>query len=177
MPLKLVPATFSDLPKIAQIEEASFASNPLTPIFFPGDKTAETDDAYVESLLQKWQDNLALRTKTVVDTDLNDAIIAFARWFVFVGEDVRFIKTEAGVGGDESGDGASQRELPGSNPEALADFFGALAKLRMELIGERPHCCKCIDSHYTRCARVRAEKQIMKSSMTAADNRLNVSQI
>ena len=58
MPLKLVPATFSDLPKIAQIEEASFASNPLTPIFFPGDKTAETDDAYVESLATMVRDRL-----------------------------------------------------------------------------------------------------------------------
>ena len=117
---------------MVQLEDASFADSPLTPILFPNGKSPESQDACVETLLQQWQDNTSCRHVKVIDSDLNDKIIAFARWYIFVGDDVKFIKT----------DPAERNSTPGSNQAAAGEFFGGLQKIRARLLGKSPHCCK-----------------------------------
>ncbi len=89
-------------------------------------------DACVETLLQQWQDNPACRTVKVFDTDLNDKIIAFARWYIFIGDDVQFIKTDPN----------ERHNALGSNEAAGNEFFGGLMKIRARILGKTPHCCK-----------------------------------
>ncbi len=132
MPLKLLPAEPGDLSHIVQLENGAFAGNPLTPILYPGGMSPESQDAYIETLLQQWQDNHACRTVKVVDTDLNDRIIAFARWYIFIGDDVKFIKT----------DPTERHNAPGSNEAAGNGFFGGLLKIRARILGKNPHCCE-----------------------------------
>lgn len=132
MPLQLLPAEPGDLPRIVQLEDASFADNPLTPILFPNGKSKESQDAYVEHLLQQWQDNPSGRLVKVIDTELNDLIIAFARWYIFIGDDVKFIKTDP----EES------ITTLGSTQAAAHEFFGGLLEIRVRLLGKNPHCCK-----------------------------------
>lgn len=132
MPLMLRPAEPSDLPRIVQLENASFADSPLTPILFPNGQPPDAQDAYVESLRKKWTTDTASRHMVVVDTNLDDKIIAFARWSIYVGDDVRFIKTDL-----------SQKEpTPGSNVEAHNEYFGGLLKFRVDLLGKKEYCCK-----------------------------------
>jgi hypothetical protein len=132
MPLKLLVAESGDLPRIVQLENESFADSPLTPILFPNGKSQESQDAYVENLLQQWQDNPSCRHVKIIDTDLNDKIIAFACWYIFIGDDVKFIKT----------DPEARNNLPGSNQAAVDEFFGGLLKIRVRLLGKNPHCRK-----------------------------------
>ena len=132
MPLKLLLAESRDLPRIVQLEEDSFADSPLTPILFPNGKSLEAQDAYVEHLLQRWQDNPSCRHVKVIDTELNDKVIAFARWYIFIGDDVKYIKTDP----EES------KNMPGSNKAAANEFFGGLLKIRLRLLGKNPHCRK-----------------------------------
>jgi ribosomal protein S18 acetylase RimI-like enzyme len=132
MPLKLLPAEPGDLPRIVELENESFADSPLTPILFPNGKSQGSQSAYIETLLLQWQDNSASRHVKVIDTDLNDKIIAFARWFIFVGDDVKFIKTDPN----------ERHHAPGSNEEAVNEFFGGLLKIRIRILGRTPHCCE-----------------------------------
>jgi hypothetical protein len=132
MPLELRPAEPGDLPRIVQLEKESFADSPLTPVLFPNSRSQESQDAYVETLLQQWQDNSSSRHVKVIDTDLNDKLIAFARWFIFIGDDVKFIKT----------DPSERQNAPGCDEAAGNAFFGGLLKLRVQLLGRNPHCCR-----------------------------------
>ncbi|KAF7503835.1 hypothetical protein GJ744_003225 [Endocarpon pusillum] len=143
MPLKLLTAEPGDIPRIVQLEEEAFADSPLTPILFPDGKSQDIQDAYVENLLQQWQDNSASRTIKVIDTDLNDKIIAFARWYIFIGDDVRFIKMDP----DE------RHNILGSNEAAGNEFFGGLLKIRARIMGRNPHCflsTLCTDPQHQR---------------------------
>lgn len=132
MPLKLIPAEIGHLPRIVQIENESFADSPLTPILFPNGKSEESQAAYVEILRQQWQENAASHHVVVIDTDLNDRIVAFARWFIFVGDKVSFIKT----------DPSERIQAPGMNEAAATEFFGGLLKFRADRLGRNPHCRK-----------------------------------
>lgn len=132
MPLKLLTAEPGDIPRIVQLEDAAFADSPVTPILFPGGKSQDSQDTYVENLLQQWQENSASRTIKVIDTDLNGKIIAFARWYIFIGDDVRFIKLDPN----------ERHNIPGSNEAACNEFFGGLLKIRARILGRNPHCCK-----------------------------------
>jgi hypothetical protein len=132
MPLRRLLAEPDDLPRIVQLENESFADSPLTPILFPNGRSQESQDAYVKTLLQQWQDNSACRHVKVIDTDLNDKIIAFARWYLFVGDDVKFIKTDPN----------ERQNTPGANEAAANAFFGGLLRIRIAKLGRQPHCCK-----------------------------------
>jgi hypothetical protein len=132
MPLKLLAAKPGDLPRIVQLENDSFADSPLTPILFPNGRSPEAQAAYVETLLQQWHDNSSSRHAIVVDSDLNDEIIAFARWFMYIGDDVKYIKTEPGQRGN----------TPGCNEEAMNEFFDGMMNLRLRILGKSPHCCR-----------------------------------
>ena len=132
MPLELLPAEPSDLPRIVRIEIDSFADSPMTPILFPQGQPQESQDSYVESLLQEWDTNTAGRMMKVVDTDLGDKIISFARWYIYVGDDVKHIKTSP----------EDRHLVLGSNATAADEFFGGLLRLRYQRMGRNPHCCK-----------------------------------
>ena len=132
MPLKLLLAEPGDLPLIVQLQNQSFADSPVTPILFPGGHSQSSQDASVETLLQKWQDRSACWHVKVIDTDLDDKIIAFARWYIFVGEEVKFIKTDPN----------EPQNRPGSNPAAAHEFYGGLVRIRAKLLGKNPHCRK-----------------------------------
>jgi hypothetical protein len=130
MPLKLLLAEPEDLRRIVQIEKESFADSPLTPIFFPNGTSQDSEDRSVEDYLKQWQENAACRHVKIIDTDLDDKIIAFARWFIFIGDDVKFIKTDP-----------NERQSPaGSNQAAFRDFSGGLLEIRAKLLGRQPHC-------------------------------------
>lgn len=132
MPLKLLLAEPSDLRRIVQLQNQSFADSPVTPILFPGGHSQESEDAYVETLLQRWQEKSASWHVKVIDTDLDDKIIAFANWYNFIGEDVNFIKTDPN----------ERQNRPGSNPAAADEFFGGILRIRIKLLGKNPHCRK-----------------------------------
>lgn len=121
----------SDMPRIVQLQNQSFADSPVTPILFPGGHSQDADDAYVETLLQRWQKSASWHVK-VIDTDLDDKIIAFANWYTFVGEDVKFIKTDPN----------ERQNRPGSNPAAANEFHGGILRIRIKLLGKNPHCRK-----------------------------------
>jgi hypothetical protein len=132
MPLRRLLAEPADLPRIIQLENESFADSPVTPFLFPNGQSRESQDAYVKGLLQQWQDNSACRHVKVIDTDLNDKIIAFARWYIFVGDDVKFIKM----------DPKERLAPPGANEELANTFFGGLLRIRIDKLGRQPHCCR-----------------------------------
>ena len=132
MPLKLLPAEPGDLPRIVELESESFADSPLTPILYPNGRSQESQKAYVEYLLQQWQENTASRHVKVIDTDLNDKIISYAHWFVFVGNDVKFIRTDLN----------ERHHAPGSDEAAAKEFFGGMLKIQIKLMGRNPHCCE-----------------------------------
>ena len=102
----------------------------MNPILFPGGESQESQDAYLETLLQQWRENNACRHVKVIDTDMDDKIIAFACWQIFVGDDVKFIKT----------DPEEQQNTPGLNEAAGREFFGGLLKMRVRILGKNPHC-------------------------------------
>ena len=139
MPLKLLQAEPGDLPRIVQLENDAFADSPVTPILFPGGKSQDSQDTYVENLLQQWQANSASRTVKVIDTDLNGKIVAFARWYIFIGDDVKFIKTDPN----------EHQNIPGSNEAAGNDFFGGLLKIRARILGRNPYCCKLFQKKWS----------------------------
>jgi len=131
MPLRRLLAEPDDLPRIVQIENESFAESPLTTVLFPTGQSQESQDAYVKSLLQQWQENSACHFVKVIDTDPNDKIIAFARWYIFVGDDVKFIK-----------DNNERQNPPGANEAVANAFFGGLLRIRIATLGRQPHCCE-----------------------------------
>jgi hypothetical protein len=132
MPLRRLLAEPDDLLRIVQLENKSFADSSLTPVLFPNGQSRESQEAYVKSLLQQWQDNSACRHVKVIDTDLDDKIIAFARWYIFLDDDVKFIKTNP----DE------RQNMPEANEAVANAFFGGLLRIRIAKLGRQPHCCE-----------------------------------
>lgn len=170
MSLKLQLAEPKDLPRIVQIENESFADSPLTPILFPDGRSQESRNAYVETLGQQWHANTACRHVIVIDTDLDNKIIAFARWFIFIGEDVKFIKTDL----------KERDNAPGINEAAANEFFGGLLKLRLKLMGKKPHCRKSFPEAGgvgTDGPPSRPQRAVYRSSASATRSRDDASQV
>lgn len=137
MPLVLHPATPADLSRIVAIEIASFAPSPLTPLLNPNGHTPASTAAYISQLAAEWASNSATRVVKVVDTERGEGdgeIVAFARWYVYVGGDVRFVKTVRGEGA---------RQMVGEGEGGAAEeFFGGLLRIRTGLMGREEHCCE-----------------------------------
>ena len=83
MPLLIRPAVEADLERIVEILFEAFAPDPLTQIMFP--HGGENPEAKNKALEQNRKDfhNPVITYMKIVDTDLNDEVIAFAKWYIY----------------------------------------------------------------------------------------------
>ncbi|KAI0482374.1 acyl-CoA N-acyltransferase [Xylariaceae sp. FL0804] len=165
MPLELLPATAEDARRAVDIEADAFASNPFTPVLFPGPFPPDAKQRRAEELAAGLRaDPTGCRWLKVVDTDLDDdggggggggQMIAFAKWHFY-----------AAAAGDEEEDGPLNKKKtetstvaaaatgnsnsspppppprafgPGCNADACEALFGRIAASRRALVGGKPH--------------------------------------
>lgn len=126
MPLVLEPAVEADAPRIVEIERLAYASNPLTPILFPGPFPPEATENRAEGLIKQFREDPTVRWIKVVDTETNE-LAAFAKWEIIDGpkETVR-----------------TRQFGPGCNVEACEEFFGGIHRKREQLMGGKAYCCE-----------------------------------
>ncbi|KAK5950195.1 hypothetical protein OHC33_008663 [Knufia fluminis] len=140
MPLTVRPCTPHDLPRAVAVEKSAFASNPFTPILFPGPFPADALEFRLQEMASQMTDDPTTRWLCVVDTDRPgpteqglrgecDEGIAFAKWNLYI----------------ESSPGARPMRKfgEGCNVEACEMVFGGLARQRERCLGGR----RCLYLH------------------------------
>jgi hypothetical protein len=126
MPLVLQEAIEADAPRIVEIERLAYASNPMSPVLFPGPFPPDAAKDRAEGMVKQLREDPTVRWRKVVDTETGE-IAAFAKWNI--------IETPKPLPrGRQFG--------PGCNVEACEEFFGGIHQKRTELMGEKAHCCR-----------------------------------
>ncbi|KAK7752439.1 hypothetical protein SLS62_005592 [Diatrype stigma] len=127
MPLELRPATEADAAREAEIEALAYAPNPFNHILFPGPFPPGAMAARAAELAAELrEDGDAGRWLKVVDTDLGEGAVAWARWHIYA---------------DSGRPRPTPRRRtfgPGSNVEACELLFDGIDEQKERLIGERP---------------------------------------
>ena len=123
------PAVEADLERIVEILFEAFAPDPLTQIMFP--RGGEDPEAKNKALEQNRKDfhNPVITYMKIVDTDLNDEVIAFAKWYIYkeARPESEWKKPEVRDYGE------------GANQEAIDAFFGQLTEKRWKHLEGKPH--------------------------------------
>jgi hypothetical protein len=129
-----------ELPRVAEIETAAYADNPLSPILFPGPFPSDSGMQRLAALKEQRDGDPTARYIQAHDEETG-LLVAFAKWHIFN-------TPEAAA--------AAQRPTrsfgPGTNREACEEFFGTLSSRKKALIGDKPHLCKyCVVSGKQAC--------------------------
>jgi hypothetical protein len=119
-----------DIPRVAAIERAAYADNPLSPILFPGPFPPDSTQQRVTELTQARKDDPSTIYLQAYDEE-TEQLVAFAKWHIY---DTSEKATAA--------QRPSRAFGPGTNPKACEKFFGGLNARKKELMGERMHIRK-----------------------------------
>ncbi|OCT48602.1 putative GNAT family acetyltransferase [Cladophialophora carrionii] len=114
MPLVLQEAVEADTPRIVEVERLAYASNPLSPILFPGPFPPEAAAQRAEGMIKQLREDPTVRWVKAVDTDTGE-LAAFAKWEIIE-------KPKVPVPGRSFG--------PGCNIEACEEYFGGIHRKR-----------------------------------------------
>ncbi|KAL9114194.1 MAG: hypothetical protein Q9187_007512, partial [Circinaria calcarea] len=82
MPLLLQPVVEADAPRLPDIQFAAFGEDPFMAIMFPQTPSDDSKQKAVERTYTDFKDPYITLMK-VVDTDLDNTIVAFARWHIY----------------------------------------------------------------------------------------------
>ena len=146
MPLELQKAVDADMPRIVDIYfEATARSWQET--MAPNGVSTVSRDIMIDNNRKNLRDPCCAFMK-VVDTDLDNEVIAFGKWFIYRNERPK-----------SEWDREDSREWgPDWNREVLREFFGELGAKKRKHIAGRPHCCKSTTNleHMAICLLLRA---------------------
>ncbi len=165
MPLQVIPAEESDLPRVVAIEAIAFANNPISPILFTPDPNApstttittpakeggeedahvgeeDPDNLRVQQLIHHRQADPSCHWMKVIDTEIDpgtsgtDNLVAFSIWYIWDKADTPSPRLKP------------QHWGPGDNGEACEAFFGGMRnKLNARYEG-KPVLCKFNNTHH-----------------------------
>ncbi|EXJ54247.1 hypothetical protein A1O7_09584 [Cladophialophora yegresii CBS 114405] len=124
MPLILQEAVEADAPRIVEVERLAYASNPLSPILFPGPFPPEATVQRAEGMVKQLREDPTIQWIKAVDTETGE-LAAFAKWDIIE-------KPKEPVPGRSFG--------PGCNVEACEEYFGGIHRKRRELMGDKAYC-------------------------------------
>ena len=127
MPLKVVPATEADAPRIVELEHLAYKDDVLTPILFPGPFPEDASAKRADEMIQQLCSDPTIRWLKVIETG-SDEMIAFAKWNVYEAG-----KPRPKVSGRSYGQGC--------NEAACTQFWGVMDEKRQYLMGQIPHVC------------------------------------
>jgi len=131
MPLLLQPVEEADLPRTLEIQAAAFASNNLNRVMFGGrPRSEETTEKALLRIRKELLDDQDTHILKVIDTDLDNKLIAFCKWHIYKHERS---PSEYRTEGD-------RQFGPEVNVEVANAFFNALDEKRVEIMGGKPHC-------------------------------------
>ena len=130
MPLELQKAVDADMPRIADIY-LNATARPWLETLAPNGISPASRNIMIENN-RKDLCNSHCAFMKVVDTDLGNEVIAFAKWFIYRKERPK-----------SEWDRTDSREWgPDWNLEALQEFFGQLGAKKRKHVAGMPHCCK-----------------------------------
>ena len=130
MPLTLQRAVESDIDRIVDIQFTAFAANPMNQVLF-GDPVPP--DVIVKSKEWTREDmrNPAITYMNAVDTERNNEIVGFAKWYIYRDE-----RSESELNKKEDREWGE-----GTNLELANKFFGGMQESRKRNMGGKAHCC------------------------------------
>ena len=132
MPLVLQPLVEADLEYAMEIQDRAFWTELWNKIMFPNGMTAMVRTRLAEWARKDFQDPRIVFMK-VVDTDRNNEMISFARWYIY---------KEHRPESDWNKPGETRDLGAGVNHEALNEFKAAMDGKRKKLMAGDPHCCE-----------------------------------
>lgn len=118
-----------DLARVAEIETAAYADNPLSPVLFPGPFPPDSGEKRLAALKDGRDSDPSARYIQAHDEETG-LLVAFAKWHIFD-------TPEAAAGSQRPGRSFG----PGTNRAACEEFFGTLSARKKELMGNKPHLC------------------------------------
>jgi len=148
MPLTLHPCTPSDLPQAVLTERAAFASDPFSPILFPGPFPEGTSEFRVQELAKQMTEDPTTRWVMVVDGDgTSERQTASVEEGLQTPQGFRrgiaFAKYNLYLEGRPRAREEGQRSFgEGCNVEACERVFGGLAETRERTLGGRRCLCE-----------------------------------
>tara|TARA_R110002003_G_scaffold97_5_gene7769 strand:+ start:2540 stop:2980 length:441 start_codon:yes stop_codon:yes gene_type:complete len=134
MVLKVLPLEESDFPDLVRIQLAAFSSGgnaAMTTLLKPSPLPPSWTQKSVDKHIKSWREEPDVTYLKVIDTDLNNAMIAGAKWRINEKE-----RTEEQI--------QSMLPVPGKDEEdrpAARDFMNYLARVRKEFMGTKPFYC------------------------------------
>ena len=130
MPLILQKAVESDIDRITDIQFAAFAADPLNQVLFgypiPPDVIVKSTE-----WTRKDMKNPTITYMKAVDTERNNEIVGFAKWYIYKEE-----RSESELNKKEDRDWGE-----GTNMELANKFFGGMQEGRRRNMGGKAHCC------------------------------------
>ncbi|KIX05194.1 uncharacterized protein Z518_06066 [Rhinocladiella mackenziei CBS 650.93] len=124
MPLVLEPAVEADAPRIVEVERLAYATNPLSPILFPGPFPPDALEKRAEGMVTQLKEDPTTRWMKVVDPETSE-MVAFAKWNIMT---------------SPTTPKATRTFGPGCNVGACEEYFGGIHKKRNELMGGKAYC-------------------------------------
>ena len=132
MTLKVVDATETDIPEMIRMELSAYKESLGENLLFPQGRSPEMLQSLAENLLKAAREDPSVKNIKVIDLDNHHRPIAFARWHLYIGENVQHSRTDTSQGA----------AIPGADPIGLAIWNDVVRKRRYEHIGTVQHCCK-----------------------------------
>ncbi|MCJ1377857.1 hypothetical protein MMC17_000953 [Xylographa soralifera] len=138
MPLVLQPLVEADMERAMEIQDRAFSTELWDQIMFPNGINATVKAIMVGRARKDFHNPNTVFMK-VVDTDHDNEMIAFARWYIYRQE-----RPES-----EWNKPRERRDFgPDANNEALNEFMGILDEKRMKHMAGEPHCLLgLLDTH------------------------------
>ncbi|MCJ1230413.1 hypothetical protein MMC12_007087 [Toensbergia leucococca] len=131
MPLILRQPTETDLERMLTVQIIAFSRDPWNNIMFPGGLTLDARSKALEHGRQEMKDP-TIAFMTVIDTDINEEIVAIAKWHTY--------KTERPE--NEWRTHKKKEWGKGVNVEAANEFFGTFHQKRSRVMKGNPHYCE-----------------------------------
>lgn len=130
MPLHLRVGVNADLERIMDIQFEAFGPDPWNQTLFPNGISPDSRARLTEYAKKDMDENPHVTFMTVVDTELDNQIIAFGKWYIYKQErpESEWNKSDSRVWGEDT------------NREAIHAFFTPLGEKRRKYMAGKPHC-------------------------------------
>ena len=128
MPLEIREAFPEDALRVAEIERLAYATDPLTPILFPGPFSPDAEVIRAKQISAQLAADSSTRWAKVVDTETGE-MIAFSNWNVYKPGEPIPTRTRRTFND------------PPCNIPACEEFWGDMYELREKHIPSSPHVC------------------------------------
>ncbi|CAH0000557.1 unnamed protein product [Clonostachys byssicola] len=140
MPLQVQEVEKADVPLLEPLRVEAFQTNPIEPFLFPrtqqaisADEISKKERERAERVIKEWEASPFMKIFKVIDTDLDNEMIAFAMFLVYRNdEEAKEIKIRHA---DEIESLFGDRV----NLEVARDFLGRLWEVKARVVGKTPH--------------------------------------